>query len=56
MTSKKALFLSTVPSGCLIAIGLWAQQAPTQPAPTEAPAGFNTPTLITIKSWFARHQ
>ena len=50
MTSKKALFLSTVPSGCLIAFGLWAQQAPTQPAPTEAPAGFNTPTLITAKA------
>jgi CxxC motif-containing protein (DUF1111 family) len=42
VTSKKAFFLSSVLCVCLITIGLLAQQAP-----TEAVAGFNTPTLQT---------
>lgn len=41
MTSNKALVFSLIPAGCLVTLGLIAQQ----PAP-EAPAGFNTPTLI----------
>jgi CxxC motif-containing protein (DUF1111 family) len=42
VTPKKVILLSLVLFGCLIAIRLLAQQAP-----TEAPAGFDTPTLQT---------
>ena len=40
MTSKKAILLSISISGCIVAFGLLAQQTA-----TEAPAGFDTPTL-----------
>jgi len=40
VTSKKAILLSISISGCIVAFGLLAQQTA-----TEAPAGFDTPTL-----------
>jgi hypothetical protein len=42
VTLKKVILLSLVLFGCLITIGLLAQQAP-----SEAPAGFDTLTLQT---------
>ena len=42
MMSKRALFYCVLLSSCIVTIGLFAQQAA-----TEAPAGFDTPTLQT---------
>ncbi len=42
MTSRRAILVSVSAGSCIIAIGLLAQQSP-----TEAPAAFDTPTLLT---------
>ena len=41
MTRRTTVFISCLILGCLIAIGLLAQQAA-----TEAPAGFDTPMVV----------
>jgi CxxC motif-containing protein (DUF1111 family) len=45
MTRKTTLLISLVAFGCLLTIGLLGQQAA-----TEAPAGFDTPTLQTLNA------